>query len=271
MFKSIILSIVAVLMMATSLFGQINVSLNKIVPKVNILGFASFQIPIEEGQDYGFRWIRVDADVTTGKVAGHVEFKLHASDIGQAYITYAESLAGGKLDFYAGKLLALPWDPYPGPKGLRLTRWQDALDNFPLLYMGTGVSYEKGKVKVSLQHSDTTFGALVYGGPVHAYYQDKVGFGFGYIHPTTEQWFNPSVGFAHEHGGRDRGWFENYVQVTKPLRFYTHVDFICTPSLMTGITYEYAGYSFVKLYVDGSDIDQIDTYTLFAELTAAFF
>lgn len=232
-----------------------------------VYGFGFLNVPVEKGDTYNLGWIRlgVKTKVDDQKTMT-LEYDVNASALKYANLAWRDSLFGGVGTVVAGKFLNPVAYLYDAPKWLHATRWPLTINNYGIYSTGLSVWYQYQKILFRIAHYNSNSVSLTVGFPELNFFWEK-DIGYGFIAQTTGQnkWLNLRVCCtSYQLNGIKNAYFvSNEVKLLDNLYLFTQLDYQDGYETLTGLTWEYAKYCYVKAYYD-SITDKASVVVAFA-------
>jgi hypothetical protein len=249
--------------------------------KIQPYGFASLNVETNDSLSYDWRWARIGVKAypysaqLKDTLMVRFEYDLTSTSIKYGYVQLDRPWHGGKTSFLAGQFLAPIQYFYPGPAGLRLTRWPDMEGRFSVYGSGVSLHYENGPLSFKAAHFgsgqvSTTigFGALSLG------WEDMIGYTAAFQGAyLSSKWVKIFLGYSKFNDDElgDSFFVQNYWEVFDPsLRLYAQYEFgDQDESWLTGLSWAYSKNSFIKVFYD-TTVNELKDGDLKLELTFAF-
>lgn len=242
-------------------------------------GFGSVNMPIEDGEEYNFRWARAGITTTDKWFLVHYEYDLSCSETKYAYARVCKPIVGGEISLFFGKFLNPVIYLYPSPKTLRPVRWAETKDNFSIYALGLSLWYERKDLVFRAAHyGDNNMSASIKFHELSLFWEDGIGYGFTLESTWTKWWVHPWIGLSIYEDNREVVSIQNYIQLPYNVRLYVLIDLgdrlpnrhgerPTDGKPLIGATWEFFKNSFLKIYYEGKDekflVESTFSFTLY--------
>ncbi len=140
MLKSVIISIVAVLVMATSLFAQFD--------SVKIGGYVMAQAPLTSGEHFNNRWSVMKVTGYSDGIRGEFQYDLASNTMIAVQGCVPKSIFGGEATLYVGATFTAAGQITPAPNQLNGKLWFPVHNSYTFIGNGIGVGYNRGPLSL---------------------------------------------------------------------------------------------------------------------------
>ncbi|MFA6474066.1 MAG: hypothetical protein WCV85_04255 [Patescibacteria group bacterium] len=156
MFKSVIISIIAVLVMATSLFAQVD--------SVKFGGYIMTQAPHDSVKSFTNRWAVSKLTLHVDSIRGEFQYDLASNTVIAAQGCVPKSIFDGEATLYVGATFTAAGQITPSPNELNGKLWFPVHNSYTFIGNGIGVGYNRGALSLYAVRTNEFSAALTFHG-----------------------------------------------------------------------------------------------------------
>lgn len=236
MFKTLMLTAAAIIMMATSLFAQ------------SITGYGGIYTTTTDHNNYTMRWANLKAVSNNGYAEVTIEYNFATQSLIFANAKKSYTLFGGEVTLRAGAIADPVAMLMTCPNELATYDWLKVYAPFTQLTAGVYGEYAIGRFTARVSHSDVVTSSVSYG-PLSAFYEGNLGGGFIIEKPFASRLLNLTAGYARLDNGDEQYSYQNNVPIYKGITAIAQVNWGISEAKVIGVAYEYAPKSFAKAFL----------------------